>query len=71
LNCAADQYFIPQRRPPEENAMTNERAPSRPAVPEVIVGLVLLALVGIGGAFAVMRLDIDPASRRTQSKQNA
>ena len=43
--------------------MTNDPAPSRPAIPEVIVGLVLLALVGIGGAVAVMRLDIDPVIR--------
>ncbi|GGD40160.1 hypothetical protein [Aureimonas glaciei] len=43
--------------------MTNDPAPSAPGMPEVIVGLVLLAVVGIGGAFAVMRLDIDPVIR--------
>jgi membrane protease YdiL (CAAX protease family) len=37
--------------------------PPRPAFREVIVGLVLLTVVGIGGAFAVMRLDISPVNR--------
>lgn len=46
--------------PASSASPTSPTSPGRPGWPEIVAGLVGLTVVGIGGAFGVMRLGIDP-----------